>query len=64
VPGEIVRRMHAGVVKARAGLAVRKYRAEADYLPVGSLPEEITAFLGNDIARRAGIAKRIGIQPQ
>jgi len=64
VPAEIVRRMHAEVVKALAVPAVRNYLAEADYFPVGSSPEEFSGFLRNDIPRQASIAKKIGIQPQ
>ena len=64
VPAEIVRRMHAEIVKALAAPAVRKYLAESDYFPVGSSPEEFTEFLRNDIPRQASIAKKIGIQPQ
>ena len=64
VPAEIVRRMHAEIVKALAAPEVRKYLADADYFPVGNSPEEFTEFLRNDIARQASIAKKIGIQPQ
>jgi tripartite-type tricarboxylate transporter receptor subunit TctC len=64
VPGEIVRRMHGEILKALATPSVKKYIAEADYFPVGNSPEEFGAFLRNDIARQASIAKKIGIQPQ
>jgi tripartite-type tricarboxylate transporter receptor subunit TctC len=64
VPNEIVRRMHAEILKALAAPPVRKYLAEAYYFPVGNSPEEFTEFLRKDIPRQAGIAKTIGIQPQ
>ena len=64
VPAEVVRRMHAEIVKALAAPSVRKYLAEADYFPVGNSSEEFAAFLRNDIPRQAGIARTIGIQPQ
>ena len=64
VPADIVRRMHAEIVKALAAPVVRKYLAEADYFPVGNSPEEFAEFLRNDIPRQVGIAKKIGIQPQ
>jgi tripartite-type tricarboxylate transporter receptor subunit TctC len=62
VPAEIVRRMHAEIVKALAAPAVRKYLADSDYFPVGNSPEEFAGFLTNDIPRQTGIAKKIGIQ--
>jgi len=64
VPAEIVRRMNAEVVKALATPEVRKYLAESDYFPTGTSPEEFTEFIRDDIARQAGIAKTVGIQPQ
>jgi tripartite-type tricarboxylate transporter receptor subunit TctC len=64
VPAEIVRRMHAEIVKALATPEVRKYLADADYFPVGNSPEEFTEFLRNNIAKQLSIAKTIGIQPQ
>jgi tripartite-type tricarboxylate transporter receptor subunit TctC len=64
VPGDLVRRMHAEIVKALAAPAVRKYLEEADYFAVGNASEEFAAFIRKDIVRQAGIAKTIGIQPQ
>jgi tripartite-type tricarboxylate transporter receptor subunit TctC len=64
VPAEIVRRMHAEIVKALATPEVRRHLAESDYFPVGNSPEEFTEFLRNDIPRQASIAKQVGIQPQ
>jgi tripartite-type tricarboxylate transporter receptor subunit TctC len=64
VLAEIVRRMHAEIVKALATPAVRMYLAESDYFPVGSSPKEFSEFLRNDISRQAAIARKIGIQPQ
>jgi len=64
VPAEIVRRMHAEIVKALAAPEVRKYLADADYFPLGNSPEEFAEFLRKDIARQASIVKKIGIQPQ
>ena len=64
VPAEIVRRLHAGVVKALAVPEVRKHYADNGLIPVGNSPEEFAEFLTKDIALQAEIAKRIGITPQ
>ena len=64
VPAEIVRRVHAGVVKALAVPEVRKHYEDNAIIPVGSSPEEFAEFLVKDIAHQASIAKRIGLKPQ
>ena len=64
VPAEIVRRMHAEVVKALAVPEVRKYFAENFLFPVGSSPEEFTEFIRKDIELQASIVKRIGLEPE
>ncbi len=64
VPAEIVRRVHAEAAKAIATPEVRNELEKQALIPVGSSPEEFSAFLQKDVARYAGIAKRIGIQPQ
>lgn len=64
VSAEIVRRVHAEIVKALGTPPVRKYLADSDYFPVGNSPQEFTDFLRNDIARQTSIAKKVGIQPQ
>ena len=63
-PGEIVRRMHAGVVKALAVPEVRKHYEDNAIVPVGNSPEEFAQFLVKDIALQAEIANRIGLKPQ
>jgi len=63
-PAEIVRRVHAEVVKALAVPEVRKHIVDNGLRPLGSSPEEFAEFLRKDIARQATIAKKIGIQPQ
>ncbi|MBI2227054.1 MAG: tripartite tricarboxylate transporter substrate binding protein [Betaproteobacteria bacterium] len=63
-PAEIVRRVHAEVVKALAVPEVRKHIVDNGLRPLGSSPEEFAEFLRKDIARQASIAKKIGIQPQ
>jgi tripartite-type tricarboxylate transporter receptor subunit TctC len=64
VPNEIVRRLHAEIVKALAAPSVKKYLADAYYFGVGNTPEAFAAFLRKDIPRQAAIAKQLGIQPQ
>ncbi len=64
VPDEIVRRIHAEVVKALAVPEVRSRLVANALIPVGSSPEEFAEFIKKDIARQASIAKKIGIQPQ
>ena len=64
VPAEIVRRVHAGVVKALAVPEVRKHYEDNAIIPVGSSPEAFAEFVSKDIARAAAIAKQIGLQPQ
>lgn len=64
VPAEIVRRVHAGVVKALAVPEVRKHYEDNAIIPVGSSPEEFAEFVSKDIARQAAVAKQIGLQPQ
>jgi len=63
-PQDIVRRMHAEVVKALALPEIHKNYVDNGIVPVGNTPEEFRDFLVKDIARQAEIAKRIGISPQ
>ncbi len=64
VPTEIVHRVHAEAAKALALPEVRKHLMDNGLVPIGSSPEEFADFLTKDIARQAGVAKQIGIQPQ
>jgi len=64
VPAEIVRRVHAEAARAVATPEVRNELEKQALIPVGSSPEEFSAFLQKDVARYAGIAKKIGFQPQ
>lgn len=64
VPREIVRRMHAEVLKVLAVPEVRKQFDEQFLTPVGSSPEEFAAFVKKDIAVQAGIVKMIGLEPE
>ena len=63
-PTEIVRRVHTEVAKIIALPEVRKYYEDNGAIPVGSTPEEFSAFLVKDIARQAMVAKKIGITPR
>jgi tripartite-type tricarboxylate transporter receptor subunit TctC len=63
-PQEIVRKLHGEVAKILTQPEVRKLYADNGIIPVGSTPEEFREFLVKDIPRMAGIAKRVGIQPQ
>lgn len=64
VPGEIVRRMNAEVVKSLALPEVRKSLTDNGLAPTGNSPAEFADFLKKDVARQAAIAQRIGIQAQ
>lgn len=64
VPADIVRRLQAEAAKAIAMPEVRDYLMKNGLIPVGSSPEEFSAFLEMDVARYQGIAGKIGIQPQ
>ncbi|MCC7484044.1 MAG: tripartite tricarboxylate transporter substrate binding protein [Burkholderiales bacterium] len=63
-PAAIVNRVSAETIKALASPAARKFLAEAFYFPVGNSPAEFRAFLEQDVAHQAAIAKQIGLQPQ
>jgi tripartite-type tricarboxylate transporter receptor subunit TctC len=64
VPAEIVRRVYSEAAKAIATPEVRGELEKQSLIPVGSPPEEFSAFLQKDVARYAAIAKKIGMQPQ
>jgi tripartite-type tricarboxylate transporter receptor subunit TctC len=64
VPGEIVRRMHAEVVKALGVPEVRKYFSDNFLFPVGSAPEEFAEFVKRDIDLQVSIVKKIGLEPE
>jgi tripartite-type tricarboxylate transporter receptor subunit TctC len=64
VPAEIVRRVHAEVVRVLAVPEVIKQLEEIFYFPVGSSPEEFADFIRKDIALQASIMKKIGLEPE
>ncbi len=64
VPTEIVRRVHAEVVKVLAVPEVRRQFEETFLFPVGSAPEEFAAFIRKDIGFQASIMKTIGLEPE
>ena len=64
VPVEIVRRVHAEVVRALAVPEVRRQLEESYLFPVGSAPEEFAEFIRKDIALQADIMKKIGLEPE
>lgn len=64
VPSEIVRRVHAEVVKALAVPEVIRQLEESFLFPVGSSPQEFAEFIRKDIALQASIMKRIGLEPE
>lgn len=63
-PNEIVRRVHAEVVKAVALPETRKHLADNGLIPTGTSPEEFAEFVRKDVVRQADIVKRIGLTPQ
>jgi len=64
VPADIVRRVSAEAIKAISTPEVRKELEAQSLIPLGSSPEEFSAFLQKDVVRYGGIAKKIGLQPQ
>lgn len=64
VPGDIVRRMQSEVVKALAVPEINKQFLDNLLFPVGSTPEQFTAFIKKDIVTQAAIMKRIGLEPE
>jgi tripartite-type tricarboxylate transporter receptor subunit TctC len=64
VSPEIARRLHAEIAKAVALPAVREELEKQALIPLGSSPEEFGAFVQEQVGRYAGIAKKIGLQPQ
>jgi tripartite-type tricarboxylate transporter receptor subunit TctC len=64
VPVEIVRRVHAEVVKVLAVPEVRKQFTDTFLFPLGSSPEEFAEFVRKEIALQASIMKKIGIEPE
>ena len=64
VPADVVRRVSVEAMKAVAMPEVRAELEKQSLIPRGSSPEEFGAFLQKDLARYAGIVKKIGFQPQ
>ena len=64
VPADVVRRLYAEAAKALAMPEVRNELMKQALIPVGSSPEEFTAFLLKDVERYGSIARKIGLQPQ
>ena len=64
VPADIVRRVSAEAIKAISTPEVRKELETQSLIPLGSSPEEFSAFLQKDLVRYGGIVKKIGLQPQ
>lgn len=63
-PAEIIRRLHAEVVKAVALPETKKYFADSGLIPTGTTPEEFGDFLRKDVVRQADVTRQIGLQPQ
>jgi tripartite-type tricarboxylate transporter receptor subunit TctC len=64
VPNDIVRRMHAEVVKALAVPEIAKEFLQNFIFPVGSSPEEFAEFIKKDIPHQVKIMKIIGLEPE
>ena len=63
-PAEIVRRVNGELLKALATPEAKRYMADNDYFPTGTTPEELQAFVREDLVLQAKFAKMVGIQPQ
>lgn len=61
---DIVRRAYGEVVKAVALPEVRQHLADNGLIPTATSPEAFAEFVRKDVAKQAGIVKRIGLQPQ
>jgi tripartite-type tricarboxylate transporter receptor subunit TctC len=64
VPGDIVRRMHAEVVKALTLPHIRKQFEENYIYPVGNSPAEFADFVREQIAVQGRFMKIIGLEPE
>ena len=63
-PVDIIRRVHAEVVKAVSLPETRKHLADNGLIAIGSSPDEFADFLRKDVIQQAEVVKRIGLQPQ
>jgi tripartite-type tricarboxylate transporter receptor subunit TctC len=63
-PADIVRRVNGELLKALATPEAKRYMADNDYFPTGTTPEELQAFVREDLVLQANFAKIVGIQPQ
>ena len=63
-PVDIIRRVHAEVVKAVSLPETRNHLADNGLIAIGSSPDEFANFLRKDVVRQAEVVKRIGLQPQ
>lgn len=63
-PRDIVSRLHAGVVRALQNPDVRQRLLNDGAEPVGSSPEEFTAYLRAETAKWAKVIQAAGIKPE
>lgn len=63
-PSSFILPLHASRQSRFATPEVRIELEKQALIPVGSSPEEFSAFLQKDVVRYGGIAKKIGFQPQ
>mgnify|MGYP001007264284 CR=1 FL=1 len=61
-PREVVSRIHASVVAALKQPAVRERYLAQGIEPIGSSPEELGAFLRNEVAKYARVIASAGIK--
>jgi tripartite-type tricarboxylate transporter receptor subunit TctC len=63
-PRDIITRLHAGVVRALQNPDVRQRLLNDGAEPVGSSPEEFTAYLRSETAKWAKVIQAAGIKPE
>ncbi len=64
VPRDIITKLHAGVVRALQNPEVRQRLLNDGAEPVGSSPEEFSAYLRSETAKWAKVIQAAGIKPE
>jgi tripartite-type tricarboxylate transporter receptor subunit TctC len=63
-PMEIIRRINAATVAALASPEVRERTIASGNEPISSTPEELGAFIRNELAKNARVIKAAGIKAE
>jgi tripartite-type tricarboxylate transporter receptor subunit TctC len=63
-PSEIIARLNTEVVRIMRSADMKKYLASQGANPLWSTPEEARAFIRDEIAKWAKVAREAGIKPE